>query len=721
MTEEQKKKIEEIINSYEEKYNKDFEEALTNISNAPEILNVTINDVKEIKNYIPMLLFWYDKSDLKWNIVSPLHLEPTPQDKARAKFLELLAKTKDKTVENIIDLTIDLSEVFGNGITKEEAKKLLFNKKATKMYGIFSYLNIFTEATEEFIKIMKNYEKGYFEYKNYEEEICSIKNIGEAIANYFDGKENNNNENEEKNKNFNKENKINNVVENTAKEKIMTEEQKKKCEEIINSYKTKLGDIDIGLLMNPFSIIPLIHHQHRYDVKSMTISLAKVFNKDITEKEAEKIISDLREDYLKENPKDKKYKDFESMSWAIVDKLDDELILNLLILGKTGTGKSSLVNALVGEEVAKVGDAEPETEDIYPYSAEIDGKKIIIHDSWGMEVGKEDIWDDIINKKLKEKGIDKDIKDWFHSVTYCIQAGGNRIEDFDAKIITKFIKDKYNVIVALTKAEQMGKEDREKFTEKIKERIKKEIEKEDAKNDININDIIVVSVSASPKKLDYMTEAPKPYGLEEYKAAILISWREIFINRIPVHIVKKLKEDIENAKSNAPRKGKDKELSNKIQEYFSNILNANTQKYVRESIEKYYKITADILASSKNINLSNKKLDLNFYSEFDNDGTIEFLAEMFRDFGDLDFGWRIKLILLAPLAAIPMGILEFGIVRPLEFLLHIMEKGDKIEKFINDVSEEYTKKIGEEEFESEIRKIIINALNEIDKKIIKLN
>ena len=408
------------------------------------------------------------------------------------------------------------------------------------------------------------------------------------------------------------------------------------------------------------------------------------------------------------------------MSWAIVDKLDDELILNLLILGKTGTGKSSLVNALVGEEVAKVGDAEPETEDIYPYSAEIDGKKIIIHDSWGMEVGKEDIWDDIINKKLKEKGIDKDIKDWFHSVTYCIQAGGNRIEDFDAKIITKFIKDKYNVIVALTKAEQMGKEDREKFTEKIKERIKKEIEKEDAKNDININDIIVVSVSASPKKLDYMTEAPKPYGLEEYKAAILISWREIFINRIPVHIVKKLKEDIENAKSNAPRKGKDKELSNKIQEYFSNILNANTQKYVRESIEKYYKITADILASSKNINLSNKKLNLNsFYSEEVTKDMIEMYGDFFSDFLDFDFGDRVKIILAAPLI-IPIAILEFGIIKPLDFLVRIMERGDKIEKFIKDVSEEYIEKIGEEEFESEIRKIIINNLNEIDKKIIKL-
>ncbi|TXJ10921.1 GTPase [Brachyspira aalborgi] len=711
MTEEQKKKIEEIINSYEEKYNKDFEEALTNISNAPEILNVTINDVKEIKNYIPMLLFWYDKSDLKWNIVSPLHLEPTPQDKARAKFLELLAKTKDKTVENIIDLTIDLSEVFGNGITKEEAKKLLFNKKATKMDGIFSYLNIFTEATEEFIKIMKNYEKGYFEYKNYEEEICSIKNIGEAIANYFDGKENNNNENEEKNKNFNKENKINNVVENTAKEKIMTEEQKKKCEEIINSYKTKLGDIDIGLLMNPFSIIPLIHHQHRYDVKSMTISLAKVFNKDITEKEAEKIISDLREDYLKENPKDKKYKDFESMSWAIVDKLDDELILNLLILGKTGTGKSSLVNALVGEEVAKVGDAEPETEDIYPYSAEIDGKKIIIHDSWGMEVGKEDIWDDIINKKLKEKGIDKDIKDWFHSVTYCIQAGGNRIEDFDAKIITKFIKDKYNVIVALTKAEQMGKEDREKFTEKIKERIKKEIEKEDAKNDININDIIVVSVSASPKKLDYMTEAPKPYGLEEYKAAILISWREIFINRIPIHIIEKLKKDIENSKSNAPKEGKDLEkLAKEIQKYFINVVKEKVQNHVKDNFEKYYKITEDILVASKNIDISN----LNMYGSID-DTTYIFSAFDFDSSVLESIGNIVLMLLLAPLTIVS------GLLDLISLIAFNIKKSDKINEFINEVSQKIIDKISEEEFESEIRKIIINALNEIDKKIIKLN
>ena len=577
MTEEQKKKCEEIINSYEEKYNKDFEEALTNISNAPEILNVTINDVKEIKNYIPMLLFWYDKSDLKWNIVSPLHLEPTPQDKARAKFLELLAKTKDKTVENIIDLTIDLSEVFGNGITKEEAKKLLFNKKATKMDGTFSYLNIFTEATEEFIKIMKNYEKGYFEYENYEEEICSIKNIGEAIANYFE------------------------------KEKIMSNN-------------------------------------------------------------------------------------------------NDELTLNLLILGQTGVGKSSLINALVGEYIEIFFNKDG----IFPHQHEIDGKKVVIYDSWGLEVGKDEKWEKIINNALKEKGVDKDIKDWFHSVTYCIQAGGYKIQDFDIEIIKQFVDEGYNVIVALTKSDQIGKAKREEFIDKIKKEVKEKTKK----------DIMVITVSASPEQLDNMTEKPKPFGLEEYKAAILISWREIFINRIPLHIIEKLKKDILNAKSNAPRKGK--ELSNKIQKHFSNILNTNIQKYVRESIEKYYNINVDILAASKNINLSNKELDLNFHSEFDDDGTIEMFADAFRNLGDFEVGDRIKVILLAPLA-IPLVILEnFG--KFLDFIGYIaFEKNEKIEKFIKDVSKEYIEKIGEEEFESEIRKIIINALNEIDKKIIKLN
>ena len=310
---------------------------------------------------------------------------------------------------------------------------------------------------------------------------------------------------------------------------------------------------------------------------------------------------------IKENKNNKINNVIENTAKEKIMPNNDELTLNLLVLGKTGVGKSSLLNALVGKEVEETRSAsKPVTKrGIFPHEAEIDGKKVIIHDSWGLEVGKDEEWEKIINNALKEKGIDKDIKDWFHSVTYCIQAGGYKIQDFDIEIIKQFVDEGYNVIIALTKSDQLGKAKREEFIEIIKKEVKKATKK----------DIMVITVAGDSEQLDHMTEKPKPSGLEEYKAAILISWREIFINRIPVHIVEKLKKDIENAKSNAPRKGKDKELTNKIQEYFSNILNANTQKYVRESIEKYYKITADILASSKNINLSNKELDLNFHSE----------------------------------------------------------------------------------------------------------
>lgn len=606
-----------------------------------------------------------------------------------------------------------------------------------------------------------------------------------------------------------KENKINNVVENTAKEKIMTEEQKKKCEEIINSYKSKLGDVDISLLINPFSSIFQSVHQY-VEITHMTISLAKVFNKDITEKEAEKIISDLREDYLKENPKDKKYKDFESMSWAIVDKLDDELILNLLILGQTGTGKSSIVNALVGDDVEKTSIGKPETpkerkneageieRGIYPHSHEIDGKKVVIYDSWGLEVDKATEWEDIIEEELKKRSEDKDIKDWFHSVTYCIQAGGLKIQDFDIKMIKLFMDKKYNVIVALTKSDQIGKAKREKFIKEIEKAIKikiityraliksnlinevkkefiKEIEKEigeiefeqieETKSDmypiaaarvpifitaippINLKydnivkglmksnqieqskiekfikeivkeikettkiGITVIPISANPEQLDHMTEKPKPYGLEEYKAAILISWREIFINRIPIHIIEKLKKDIENSKSNAPKEGKDLEkLAKEIQKYFINVVKEKVQNHVKDNFEKYYKITEDILVASKNIDISN----LNMYGSID-DTTYIFSAFDF-DSSVLESIGNIVLMLLLALLTIVSGLLDL-----ISLIAFNIKKSDKINEFINEVSQKIIDKISEEEFESEIRKIIINALNEIDKKIIKLN
>ena len=598
----------------------------------------------------------------------------------------------------------------------------------------------------------------------------------------------------------------------------MTEEQKKKCEEIYNLH------IDFPLKIRPI-FLP------KFGWVKIAMLLAEVFNKNITEEEAGEIFNNIFNNIGKMNCVKAKaillpiginpisQSNYKDTFWKIANYFDngnkeankinkinnvventakekimsnnDELTLNLLILGQTGTGKSSIVNALVGDDVEKTSIGKPETpkerkneageieRGIYPHPHEIDGKKVVIYDSWGLEVDKATEWEDIIEEELKKRSEDKDIKDWFHSVTYCIQAGGYKIQDFDIKMIKLFMDKKYNVIVALTKSDQIGKEKREKFIKEIEKAIKikiityraliksnlinevkkefiKEIEKEigeiefeqieETKSDmypiaarvpifitaippINLKydnivkglmksnqieqskiekfikeivkeikettkiGITVIPISANPEQLDNMTEKPKPYGLEEYKAAILLSWEKIFIDRIPLHIIEKLKKDIENAKYNAPnRKPKNdddlKILAKEIQEYFNNVLKENLQSRIKENFEKYYKITEDIININTNIDISNfysrKNIDPDTYL-YDYIGFS--ISHLFEHIKDL-----------------------------FKYLYNRMKIKENIEEFINKTYKETKEYISKKEFEDNIRKSIIDIFNKIENK-----
>lgn len=117
---------------------------------------------------------------------------------------------------------------------------------------------------------------------------------------------------------------------------------------------------------------------------------------------------------------------------------------NILILGQTGVGKSSLLNQIFGEKLAKVSNVKPETRGFHTFSS--DKFPINIIDSEGYEL--ENSAEFKIN--LKEYVDDKFIKisEQVHLAWYCINVSSSRVLPFDIENI-EFLVDALKIPTAV--------------------------------------------------------------------------------------------------------------------------------------------------------------------------------------------------------------------------------------------------------------------------------
>jgi GTP-binding protein EngB required for normal cell division len=124
---------------------------------------------------------------------------------------------------------------------------------------------------------------------------------------------------------------------------------------------------------------------------------------------------------------------------------------NVLIMGKTGVGKSSFINYLYPNAKREIGAGRPVTgKGIHRNTLELDnGLTVNLYDTWGLEANKAGEWKEIIVEEVRRHNL-SNVRDWFHTVIYCLSAKSARVEPFETEQINVLRAESNRVMVVLT-------------------------------------------------------------------------------------------------------------------------------------------------------------------------------------------------------------------------------------------------------------------------------
>ena len=187
---------------------------------------------------------------------------------------------------------------------------------------------------------------------------------------------------------------------------------------------------------------------------------------------------------------------------AVHEKIKSLNTLNVAIVGKTGVGKSTLINSVFRENLAETGIGKPVTQHMRKISKK--GMPISIYDTKGFELGKNA--QDEVKEELKAliaSGVkSRDVNQAIHCIWYCINAASNRIEQEEINWIKMLTQEnqvyQVPIIIVLTQS----------FSKKHAGEMKRAIEEE------NLDVVNVIPVLAMDYDIDedYVVKA---YGLDK--------------------------------------------------------------------------------------------------------------------------------------------------------------------------------------------------------------
>ncbi len=197
----------------------------------------------------------------------------------------------------------------------------------------------------------------------------------------------------------------------------------------------------------------------------------------------------------------------QKMTAEILEKVQEEFenmknrSANIIIAGKTGAGKSTLINAVFGEKLAATGSGAPVTQNMKLLSKQ--GIPIKIYDTKGLEL-EQSVQDSIkreINDVIHQKLIAGNENEYIHMIWYCVNCAGSRIEKSELEWINTLLdkNNSHNVSIILVLTQSFSSKKSQELLHYIKNQ------------HLNVIDIIPVLAEDYEIDEDYIKKA---YGLD---------------------------------------------------------------------------------------------------------------------------------------------------------------------------------------------------------------
>jgi len=135
---------------------------------------------------------------------------------------------------------------------------------------------------------------------------------------------------------------------------------------------------------------------------------------------------------------------------AMAEALKKRGRANLLIAGRTGVGKSTLINAVFQGNLATTGQGRPVTQQTREYTKT--GIPLSLFDTRGLEMADFGVTIEELQRLIDDRARDTDPSRHIHVAWVCIAEDSRRVEDAEAQLVSMLEHRRVPVIAVITKA-----------------------------------------------------------------------------------------------------------------------------------------------------------------------------------------------------------------------------------------------------------------------------